>query len=116
MMGYPALTFWQTMRLTVLLIFMLNVCANGQEPPSKKEKKAGVEKPKEEIVQEQYYLPKEVVVIGAGIAGLAAARRLSEDRTNFTVKVFEARRDRYGGRVWTDKLTNMKARGKGNVC
>lgn len=56
-------------------------------------------------------IPKEVVVIGAGIAGLAAARKLSSDRANFSVHVYEARRERFGGRIWTDKLTNMKAKG-----
>jgi len=39
-----------------------------------------------------------VVVIGAGLAGLAAARDLQARRTRVTV--FEAR-DRVGGRVWT---------------
>lgn len=53
-----------------------------------------------------------VVVIGGGIAGLAAAREiLNRGFKNFTVQVFEARRERYGGRVWTDKLNNPKARG-----
>jgi monoamine oxidase len=41
----------------------------------------------------------EVIVIGAGIAGLAAARRLME--WDYDVIVLEAR-DRIGGRVWTD--------------
>ncbi|KAL8558496.1 hypothetical protein ACOMHN_059237 [Nucella lapillus] len=55
---------------------------------------------------------KEVVVIGGGIAGLAAARLITnQGRGNFTVRVFEARRERYGGRVWTDKLKHPKARG-----
>ena len=43
-----------------------------------------------------------VIVIGAGFAGLAAARRLAE--TDFDVTVLEAR-DRLGGRVWTDEST-----------
>ena len=42
--------------------------------------------------------PKTVLVIGAGLAGLAAARQLSEQ--GFDVRVIEAR-DRIGGRIWT---------------
>jgi monoamine oxidase len=42
----------------------------------------------------------DVVIVGAGIAGLITARELS--RTGFTVVVLEAR-DRLGGRVWTDR-------------
>lgn len=41
----------------------------------------------------------DVVVVGAGFAGLTAARELS--RHNMTVTVLEAR-DRVGGRTWTD--------------
>lgn len=45
-------------------------------------------------------VPKErIVVIGAGMAGLAAARRLAEAGKDVTV--VEAR-DRIGGRTWTD--------------
>jgi monoamine oxidase len=40
----------------------------------------------------------DVLIIGAGMAGLAAAREL--DRARLTVRVLEAR-DRVGGRVWT---------------
>src|SRR5512143_1821948 len=40
-----------------------------------------------------------VIVIGAGLAGLAAAHELSRDGT--AVTLVEARRDRIGGRVWT---------------
>ena len=40
-----------------------------------------------------------IVVVGAGIAGLAAARRLADEGVRVTV--LEAR-DRIGGRVWTD--------------
>ncbi len=41
----------------------------------------------------------EVLIIGAGMAGLAAAKRLTE--LNYDVIVLEAR-NRIGGRVWTD--------------
>ena len=61
---------------------------------------------------EEFFQDKEVAVIGGGIAGLAAARRIqTQDRSSFDVRVYEARRERYGGRVWTDKLKNPKARG-----
>jgi len=40
-----------------------------------------------------------VIVIGAGVAGLAAACRLT--REGFSVTVLEGR-NRIGGRVWTD--------------
>lgn len=42
----------------------------------------------------------EVIVIGAGIAGLGAARWLN--RAGFSVTVLEAR-DRIGGRIWSDQ-------------
>ncbi|MCA1812609.1 MAG: FAD-dependent oxidoreductase [Halobacteriales archaeon] len=48
----------------------------------------------------------EVVVIGAGLAGLAAARRL--DDAGLHVVVLEAR-DRIGGRVWTDRSAGFVA-------
>jgi monoamine oxidase len=41
----------------------------------------------------------DVIVIGAGMAGIAAARKLVED--DFDVIILEAR-DRPGGRIWTD--------------
>ena len=40
-----------------------------------------------------------VIVVGAGMAGLVAARLLHD--SGFKVTVLEAR-DRLGGRVWTD--------------
>jgi monoamine oxidase len=44
----------------------------------------------------------DVIVIGAGFAGLIAARELSQ-RYNFNVLLLEAR-DRIGGRTWTAKV------------
>jgi monoamine oxidase len=47
--------------------------------------------------------PHQVVVVGAGLAGLVAARRRAADGSN--VVVLEAR-DRVGGRVWSPRLPN----------
>lgn len=47
--------------------------------------------------------PKDVVVIGGGLAGMAAARKLSNSPDKFSVKVLEARKERYGGRVYTKR-------------
>ena len=48
----------------------------------------------------------EILIIGAGVAGLAAARELS--RANFKVTVLEAR-DRIGGRVYTHDSVELGA-------
>src|SRR5260370_39586510 len=48
----------------------------------------------------------EVIVIGAGIAGLAAARDLSID--GYDVLVLEAR-NRIGGRIWTSRDLGVTA-------
>lgn len=45
-----------------------------------------------------------VIVVGAGIAGLAAARELAD--RNFEVTVLEAR-NRAGGRIWTDHSLDL---------
>ncbi|PWK57979.1 flavin monoamine oxidase family protein [Roseicyclus mahoneyensis] len=54
------------------------------------------------IVRAQPLLDADVVVIGAGAAGIAAARRLTE--WEYDVRLLEAR-DRVGGRAWTDAGT-----------
>ncbi|KAL3872687.1 hypothetical protein ACJMK2_035897 [Sinanodonta woodiana] len=56
------------------------------------------------------YLSKEVVVIGGGLSGLVAARELMKN-TNYSVRVLEGRKDRYGGRVWTNRKSLPRARG-----
>jgi polyamine oxidase len=48
---------------------------------------------------------KEVLIIGAGIAGLAAARKLTAK--GFQVTVLEAR-NRIGGRIWTDNSMGIQ--------
>jgi phytoene dehydrogenase-like protein len=48
----------------------------------------------------------EVIVIGAGIAGLAAARDLTID--GYDVLVLEAR-NRIGGRIWTSRDLGLPA-------
>ncbi len=50
----------------------------------------------------------DVVVIGAGLAGLTAARELQ--RLGHNVYVYEAR-SRPGGRIWTDRTTVNNAIG-----
>lgn len=53
---------------------------------------------------------KDVIVVGGGLAGMAAARRLLQEG-NINVKVLEARRDRYGGRIWTRRDAADHVRG-----
>ncbi|XP_059152255.1 lysine-specific histone demethylase 1A-like [Physella acuta] len=90
----------------------LNLIIIAKATSNKKSKNKINDKLEKPIVNEnQVGLPTEVVIIGSGIAGLAAARKLSSDRSNFTVKVYEARKDRFGGRVWTDRLKNTNAKG-----
>lgn len=54
---------------------------------------------------------KQVVIVGGGIAGLAAARKL-QNTGQFVVNVLEARRERYGGRIFTDRSSFKLAKGK----
>lgn len=53
---------------------------------------------------------KTVVVIGAGISGLTAARTLT-NTGHYDVTLLEARKSRYGGRVWTDRVSFDRIKG-----
>ncbi|CAC5388620.1 KDM1B [Mytilus coruscus] len=55
-------------------------------------------------------LQKQVIIVGGGIAGLAAARKL-QNTGQYAVNVLEARRERYGGRIFTDRSSFKLARG-----
>src|SRR5256885_10030013 len=57
-------------------------------------------------------LDADVCVVGAGYAGLTAARRLSEGAKS--VVVLEAR-DRVGGRIWTQQLSDGSAVDRGGA-
>lgn len=56
--------------------------------------------------------PKDVVVVGGGLAGMAAARKLSNSPDKFSVKVLEARKERYGGRVYTKREYGVRGNGQ----
>ncbi|MGH8948400.1 MAG: flavin monoamine oxidase family protein [Acidimicrobiia bacterium] len=47
--------------------------------------------------------PREMIVVGAGVAGLVAARRLAD--RGIDVLVLEAR-SRVGGRLWSHRMAN----------
>lgn len=53
---------------------------------------------------------KDIIIVGGGLAGMVAARELLQ-AGNFNVKVFEARKDRYGGRIWTRRSIDEKIKG-----
>lgn len=53
---------------------------------------------------------KVVVVVGGGIAGMAAARRLVQSG-KVDVQVFEAMENRYGGRLWTNRNVQKGIKG-----
>lgn len=55
--------------------------------------------------------PKDVIVIGGGLAGMAAARKLSNSPDKYSVKVLEARKERYGGRVYTKREYGVRGNG-----
>ena len=65
----------------------------------------------QKLKTDRHKLQSKVIVVGAGIAGLSAARKIANSGYTFSVNVYEAKKDRYGGRVWTDKLRNIKAKG-----
>ncbi len=50
-------------------------------------------------------MKKKIIIIGAGIAGLAACKQLIED--GFDATILEAR-SRYGGRIWIDDTLGIK--------
>lgn len=60
----------------------------------------------EDIVAQESFQDKKIIVVGAGIAGLAAAARLK--KYGFQVLILEAR-DRIGGRIWTDRSWSIAA-------
>ena len=53
----------------------------------------------------------DVVIIGAGISGISAARHLI-NHGGYNVTILEARPDRYGGRMWTNKQAFPNATGE----
>lgn len=77
------------MVLHVLLLGLVNLAKTSATPAVK--------------VSPGLETPKDVVVVGGGLAGMAAARKLSNSPHKFSVKVLEARKERYGGRVYTKR-------------
>ena len=45
---------------------------------------------------------EDVIIVGAGMSGISAGRHLL-NQGGFNVTILEARPDRYGGRMWTNK-------------
>lgn len=54
-------------------------------------------------------MKKRVVIVGAGVAGLTAAKKL-EESGQFELTLLEAQ-DRIGGRVWTKPIGNHYVEG-----
>ena len=81
--------------LTSLLV-MLGGCGEADEPDDGGQGKAGAG---------SHGRPT-VLVVGAGIAGLAAGRTLAD--AGYTVTILEAR-ERIGGRIWTDRSLGGRA-------
>ena len=54
--------------------------------------------------------PRDVIIVGGGLAGTAAARELLQNGI-YSVKVFEARKSRYGGRIWTKRSIGQRIKG-----
>ncbi|XP_061182740.1 uncharacterized protein LOC133191074 [Saccostrea echinata] len=59
-------------------------------------------------VQPGLETPLDVIVVGGGIAGMAAARKLTNTPEKYSVKVLEACKNRYGGRVYTDRKGSVR--------
>ena len=92
--GFLAATF------AVVMSNMIVACGGTRGAVRQRTASAGVEARMGTSVEEQVDDTVDVIVIGAGIAGLAAARTLHDD--GLRVVVLEAR-DRIGGRIWTDR-------------
>ena len=58
----------------------------------------------------KYSGQRDIIIVGGGLAGMTAARELLK-AGNFNVKVFEAKRERYGGRIWTRRDIGEKIKG-----
>lgn len=74
-----------------LMILLLCTVINSQKVEARISVSPGIE------------TPKDVIVVGGGLAGMATARKLTNAPEKYAVKVLEARKDRYGGRVFTDR-------------
>lgn len=49
-----------------------------------------------------------VIIVGAGMAGLAAARRLVDHSGSYDVTVLEANPTRYGGRIYSFEVPGQE--------
>ena len=51
------------------------------------------------------FAAKDVLIVGGGMSGVSAARRLMNDGGGrYNVTILEGRANRYGGRIWTNKV------------